>query len=793
MTIGGHALSSSGHNDIYEYGLSLSTNPPTNLWATTFRTPASNFTSPRILWNSTTRNVEVWGNQDGSILIPIDPTNSQSAMNSISSVYTVDSHSVWTYANSSIGRYTLDPISGYVTDGRTYGGSVYSSLGDVAINRFTGSTLVLGSYAGVFTMNNYSGFGELDTTPDSRVMLLDVSPAGIVTGAKAIEAQNVSINLPLAFAQSDANTFSIAAMTQNAFNLNGTDVLGPYGQSPYGQFLTRYRVAPAILDSPTVATDYTVDHGLLLPFQRVSLSSHATFLDTGTALSYDWESKNSLNGAWTDMNLPSLTYAVSLSDVGKYFRAKVTASNVGGATSTAYSDPIGPVLSGAPTLDSLDVTSGATTGGTTVHLRGSLLDFATNVTFDGIPATITARSETDLTVVTPPHAGGLVDVVVNSRGLSSMLGSGFNYVPIAEFQNISKSSVGIAGGETITVTGLFLQHASVYVDHVQIPVTSRTYSYGSETISFVTPSHAAGSAVLSIRNEAGYADYPGGLTYVDPAANNSSSIPFIPYVPTPTTDSTSTSTTSTTPVPAVVKVDNSTLRIKNAPTITKSGSNLVCDIGSYEYGDTSFAAAKPDSVVAHLYINGVAAQNQTITSGSTATWSMPTSPSLGVASCSVDVKQGKASITGDSLSRSTALDATKATWKSALAAADLASQTAHDAATSAATNATVLLTTQYATLVKKVNATYTSKVAALTKQKLAKKISAAKNAALLKAKKSSLSGLATWLAAQKTQIAATLQSANAAADKAHSGAYASADNGYGQALASGSGIVLLSR
>jgi hypothetical protein len=68
----------------------------------------------------------------------------------------------------------------------------------------------------------------------------------------------------------------------------------------------------------------------------------------------------------------------------------------------------------APTIATLVPAMGAPAGGTSVVISGT--DFMTGVavTFDGAAGTVTAQTATSITVTTPAHAYGLVDVVVTN-------------------------------------------------------------------------------------------------------------------------------------------------------------------------------------------------------------------------------------------------------------------------------------------------------------------------------------------------------------------------------------------
>jgi hypothetical protein len=84
----------------------------------------------------------------------------------------------------------------------------------------------------------------------------------------------------------------------------------------------------------------------------------------------------------------------------------------------------------APSVTGMTPASGPVSGGTTVTVRGAEFADGAVVLFGGTPATGVVRtSSTSLTVVTPAHAAGAVDVLVrNPDGLQGVRQRGFTYV-----------------------------------------------------------------------------------------------------------------------------------------------------------------------------------------------------------------------------------------------------------------------------------------------------------------------------------------------------------------------------
>ena len=82
----------------------------------------------------------------------------------------------------------------------------------------------------------------------------------------------------------------------------------------------------------------------------------------------------------------------------------------------------------APELTSILPTTGAAAGGTVVTLTGTGFTGATAVTFGGTPGTaLTVVDDTEITVTTPAHAAGAVDVVVTNPGGTDTLVGAYTY------------------------------------------------------------------------------------------------------------------------------------------------------------------------------------------------------------------------------------------------------------------------------------------------------------------------------------------------------------------------------
>lgn len=84
------------------------------------------------------------------------------------------------------------------------------------------------------------------------------------------------------------------------------------------------------------------------------------------------------------------------------------------------------------TLTAVDPDSGTASGGAGVTLTGTGLTGATGITFDGVAATsINVVNATTIAAVTPAHAAGVVDVVIDTPAGPATLPGGYTYLATA--------------------------------------------------------------------------------------------------------------------------------------------------------------------------------------------------------------------------------------------------------------------------------------------------------------------------------------------------------------------------
>src|SRR5262249_19049232 len=142
----------------------------------------------------------------------------------------------------------------------------------------------------------------------------------------------------------------------------------------------------------------------------------------------------------------------------------------------------------APTVTGLSVTSGSTSGGTSVTVTGTNFTGLVSASFGGVPAaTLTVSSSTSLTVTTPARDPGLGALVVTpSPGpWTPSAADQFSFgAPVPTIPAVSPAAGPLAGGTSVVLTGTnFTGTTAVYVGGV-----SATYTVNSATqITVTTP------------------------------------------------------------------------------------------------------------------------------------------------------------------------------------------------------------------------------------------------------------------------------------------------------------------
>jgi hypothetical protein len=182
---------------------------------------------------------------------------------------------------------------------------------------------------------------------------------------------------------------------------------------------------------------------------------------------------------------------------------------------TSAAVPGGFTYIAAPTLISASPNAGPVAGGTTVVVAGTNLAGATAVSVGGTPATsFTVNNNNQLTLVTPVHAAGVVDIAVTTASGTGTLTGGYTYVPAPAptLTAVSPSQGFTSGGTSVSLGGTNLTGATA-VSFGGTPALSFTVD-SDNLVSAVVPAGSAGAVDVVVTTPLGTATLEDGFTYV---------------------------------------------------------------------------------------------------------------------------------------------------------------------------------------------------------------------------------------------------------------------------------------
>ncbi|MFG1926787.1 IPT/TIG domain-containing protein [Cryptosporangium sp. NPDC048952] len=202
---------------------------------------------------------------------------------------------------------------------------------------------------------------------------------------------------------------------------------------------------------------------------------------------------------------------VVINTAGTSLTADIPSSEDAGAVDVTLVFPagnrkVGALTYVAPTITAITPNSGTASGGTPVTITGTGLAQASAVRFDGLPGTnmVAAADGKSITVVTPTHAIGAVDVVVTLPGADATSTGGYTYVPAtvppisdsATTSSLTPPQIPTYGGSTVTITGTGLAGVTgvtfdgtagtnVSASATQVTVTSPPHEQGVKPVVLV--------------------------------------------------------------------------------------------------------------------------------------------------------------------------------------------------------------------------------------------------------------------------------------------------------------------
>lgn len=168
------------------------------------------------------------------------------------------------------------------------------------------------------------------------------------------------------------------------------------------------------------------------------------------------------------------------------------------------------------TVSSVAPDRGPESGGTVVTITGSGFADVEEVLVGGVPADYTVVSDTEITVTTPSHPAGTVDVTVGRVGAEASSPAAFTYEAVLEVWGFTPIRGAIAGGTYVEVRGRGFQGVvGAKLDGVDGLQARRI---DSNNLFFYTPPHAPGEAVLEVSADSQTAQAPYTYLYFDPAS-----------------------------------------------------------------------------------------------------------------------------------------------------------------------------------------------------------------------------------------------------------------------------------
>ena len=200
----------------------------------------------------------------------------------------------------------------------------------------------------------------------------------------------------------------------------------------------------------------------------------------------------------------------------------VSVTNAGGTSNTlpggfTYANP-----APAPVIWAITPPSGSVDGGTAVTLRGEGFTGATSVVFDTTLAPgWTVVSDTQITVTTPAHAAGLVNVRVEAPGGSATFRDGYTFARTATVSSVAPNTGPSSGGTNVSITGTgFAGVTDVSFGGVSVPFTVNS----ATSITTTAPELAAGPADVVVTTAGGTSAVTSSSTFTSVASPTISNV-----------------------------------------------------------------------------------------------------------------------------------------------------------------------------------------------------------------------------------------------------------------------------
>ena len=349
--------------------------------------------------------------------------------------------------------------------------------------------------------NTFSSYTYITPPNITSISQLTGSTAGgtnvTITGTNFTGATSVTFDGIAATSLSILNSTTITCITP-ARNVGAVGIIVTNGGGPSDAFSSFAYITPPVISSISSSS------GSTLGGKNVTITG--TNFTGATLVTFGGLAATSLS----IVNSTTITCITPARTTAEAVGIIVT---TGGGPSGAFSSYT-YIL--PPNITGISPSSGSTAGETNVTITGTNFTGATSVTFDGLAATtINVVNSTTITCITPTHSVGAVGIIVTTEGGSSGAFSPFTYITSSVISSILPSSGGIAGGTSVTMTGInFTGATSVTFDGIAATSLSIV---NSTTITCITPAvDNAGAVGIIVTNGGGPSDTFSSFTYITP-------------------------------------------------------------------------------------------------------------------------------------------------------------------------------------------------------------------------------------------------------------------------------------
>ena len=203
--------------------------------------------------------------------------------------------------------------------------------------------------------------------------------------------------------------------------------------------------------------------------------------------------------ATATFTVDSATQITATLPAGTAGATTITVTTPGGTATTAFTY-VTPAVSPS---------SGPAAGGTVVTITGPFAGDALSVSFGGVAGTSFSNTPTAITVTTPAHAAGAVDVTISTNTGPITIANAFTYIAAPALSIVAPNTFSViepdqgpvAGGTAVIITGSgFLGATAVNIlDSVPSSTPATTFTVVDDTrINATMPAHAAGGVVIEV-------------------------------------------------------------------------------------------------------------------------------------------------------------------------------------------------------------------------------------------------------------------------------------------------------